>query len=54
LFFSGFTVLKMGLYLALIPLQIYRGPQEEKVLTSAFPECHERSSRTARFIPGLP
>lgn len=40
-------------FVCLVICQVYRALQEEKILTSVFPEYHNYRSKTARFLPGI-
>lgn len=50
---AGVTIPKITLYFVLVVCQVYRAFQEEKLLSSVFPEYKEYCLKTARFIPLL-
>jgi len=48
-----FNYQRMLMLAALALCQVYRILEEERLLSEAFPEYNEYSSRTARLIPGI-
>jgi protein-S-isoprenylcysteine O-methyltransferase Ste14 len=47
------TIYKMGIFVMLCAIQLYRAVQEEKLLEETIPEYSEYKTATTRFIPGL-
>ena len=50
---AGVSIPKILVFLLLVGCQVYRALQEEKLLTTAFPEYADYAAKTARFLPGL-
>jgi protein-S-isoprenylcysteine O-methyltransferase Ste14 len=51
---SGFTWAAVGLFVALVAIQLHRAGQEEQVLAQAFPEYADyRTATPAKVVPGL-
>ncbi len=50
---AGVSIAKILVFLLMVACQVYRSIQEEKLLTTAFPEYADYAARTARFLPGL-
>jgi protein-S-isoprenylcysteine O-methyltransferase Ste14 len=49
---AGVSIPKIIVFLLLVCCQVYRSIQEEKLLTTAFPEYADYAAKTARFLPG--
>jgi protein-S-isoprenylcysteine O-methyltransferase Ste14 len=49
----GVSIAKTLVFLLVVGCQVYRSIQEEKMLTTAFPEYADYAAKTARFLPGL-
>ena len=47
------SIPKILVFLLLVGCQVYRSFQEEKLLTTAFPEYADYAAKTARFLPCL-
>jgi protein-S-isoprenylcysteine O-methyltransferase Ste14 len=50
---AGVSIAKILVFLLMLGCQVYRSIQEEKLLTTAFPEYADYAAKTARFFPGL-
>ena len=53
LILPGVSTLRIFVFLLMVGCQIYRSIQEEKLLTTVFPEYADYAAKTARFLPGL-
>ncbi len=50
---TGFTIAKLGIFLLLAVIQLYRAIEEEEVLEETIPEYSVYKAATKRFIPRL-